>query len=191
MSVYLGESGAVELRRQGEPVEVVLGAADVSAEHRRFSLDFDPIYDDTRPSPLITGDQVEFRTVDETDLILVEGMTDSAVTRWVHVDQLGGIRLYDTYESAVAGGISGASELVEPTDDQEIIVDVVNVLYNCIAQMRNWEITTDRETVDTTILGEEYRHRYDQGLISGQGSINAIWTTSIQTVTMILTPMQS
>ena len=36
MSVYLGESGAVEIRRQGEPVEVVLGYADVSAEFRRF-----------------------------------------------------------------------------------------------------------------------------------------------------------
>ena len=175
MSVYLGESGAVEIRRQGEPVEVVLGYADVSAEFRRFSLDFDPIFDGPRPSPLITGDQVEFRTVDGTDLVLVEGMTDSSVTRWVHIDQMGGIRLYDTYETAINGGISGAIPLVEPTADQEIIVDVVNVLYNCIAQMRNWEITTTRETVDTTILGEEYRHQYDQGLISGQGSINAIW----------------
>ena len=176
MSVYLGEAGAVEIRRQGEPVEVVLGIEDVFVAENRFSLDFDPIFDGPRPSPLITGDQVEFRTVAGSDLVLVAGMTDSAVTRWVHVDQLGGIRLYDSYEAAVTGGKTGAIALEQPTADQEVIVDVANVFYNCVAQMRSWEITTNRETVDTTILGEEYRHQYDQGLISGQGSINAIWS---------------
>ena len=176
MSVYLGDAGAVEIRRQGEPVNVVLEAADVNIEENRFSLDFDPIYDDNRPSPLITGDQVEFSSTDGvTNLTLVAGSTDVDITRWVHIDQLGGIRLYDTYEAAITGGKAGAVPLETPPTDQSITVDVVNVLYNCIAQMRNWEITTTRETVDTTILGEEYRHQYDQGLISGQGSINAIW----------------
>ena len=41
--------------------------------------------------------------------------------------------------------------------------------------MREWEITTTRETVDTSVLGDEYRSFYDQGMISGQGSIGAIW----------------
>ena len=176
MSVYLGDAGAVEIRRQGEPVNVVLQAADVNVDERRFSLDFDPTYDDNRPSPLITGDQVEFKSTDGvSDLILLAGSTDVDITRWVHVDQLGGIRLYATYEAAITGGRTGALPLETPPTDQNITVDVVNILYNCIAQMRNWEITTARETVDTTILGEEYRHQYDQGLISGQGSINAIW----------------
>lgn len=176
MSVYLGDAGAVEIRRTGEPVNVVLQAADVSVEESRFSLDFDPTYDGPRPSPLITGDQVEFSSTDGvTDLILVDGMTDVDVTRWVHVDQLGGIRLYDSYSAAVAGGKAGAIALTAPSANQNVTVDVVNVQYNCIAQMRSWEITTTRETVDTTILGEEYRQQYDQGLISGQGSIRAIW----------------
>ena len=176
MSVYLGDAGAVALRRQGEPTEVVLQASDVDASENRFSLDFDPDYTGTRPSPLITGDQVEFSSADGTsDLTLVDGMTDTDVTRWVHIDQMGGIRLYDSYESAITGGKPGAIDLVEPSADQNIIVDVVNLKYNCIAQMRSWEITTTRDTVDLSILGEEYRQQYDQGLISGQGRITAIW----------------
>ena len=176
MSVYLGDAGAVALRRQGEPIEVVLQANDVDADENRFSLDFDPDYTGTRPSPLITGDQVEFSSADGTsNLTLVDGMTDTDVTRWVHIDQLGGIRLYDNYEDAVTGGKTGAIDLVEPSADQNITVDVVNLKHNCIAQMRSWEITTTRETVDLTVLGEEYRQQYDQGLISGQGRIVAIW----------------
>lgn len=176
MSVYLGNAGGIEIRRQGEPIHVALQAADVDVDERRFSVDFDPSYDNPRPSPLITGDQVEFSSADgTTDLTLVAGLTDTDVTRWVHIDQMGGIRLFTSYAAAVTGGKDNAVELVQPTADQEIIVDVVNVSYNCVAQMRTWEMTTQRETVDTSILGEEYRQFYDQGMISGQGSINAIW----------------
>ena len=177
MSVYLGNSGGVQLRRTGEPYGCKLEINGVDAAQKRFSLDWDG--DGTkanRPSPLITGDQVEFSSADgSTDLELVDGLTDTDVTRWVHVDQAGGIRLFDSYAKAVTGTKADAETLVTPSDDQEIIVDVQNLNYNCVAQMRSWELTTQRETVDTSILGEEYRQFYDQGMISGQGTIGAIW----------------
>lgn len=176
MSVYLGDSGCVHVRRQGEPYGCTLQADDVDVDLRRFSIDFDPDEANPRPTPLITGDQVEFKAKVATDnLELVSGVTDNDVTRWVHVDQTGGIRLYTNYQDAVNGGKDNAVELVSPSADQSIVVDVVNVQYESLAQMRSWEITTNRATVDTSILGEEYREFYDQGLISGQGSINAIW----------------
>ena len=85
MSVYLGNSGCVHIRRQGEPYGCRLQASDVDVALRRFSIDFDPDYDDTRPTPLITGDQVEFKAKVATDnLTLVSGITDNDVTRWVH-----------------------------------------------------------------------------------------------------------
>ena len=142
---------------------------------RRFSIDFDPDYENPRPTPLITGDQVELSKVDGTNLELVEGVTDTDVTRWVHVDMMGGIRLCPTYEEAVNGGVDNAVELVTPSADQVITLDVVNLQKGCVAQMRSWEITTQRETVNTDILGEEYRQFYDQGMISGQGQLTAIW----------------
>lgn len=176
MSVYLGQVGGVEITRTGEPYNCVLEAADVNAAERRFSIDFDADFDGPRPSPLITGDEVQFSTQDgTTNLELVLGMTDTDVTRWVHVDQVGGIRLYTSYAAAVTGGKDDAVALVTPSSDQNIVVDVVNLRSNCIAQMRSWEITTQRDTVDLTILGEEFKAFYDQGLISGQGSIQAIW----------------
>ena len=176
MSVYLGNAGGIEITRSGEPIRCELKADDVNVEQRRFSIDFDPNYDATRPSPLITGDQVQFSSEDgTTNLTLVQGMTDTDVTRWVHVDQLGGIRLYSNYNEAVTGDKDNAIELEAPSADQSIVVDVVDVQGNCVAQMRSWELTTQRETVDLTILGEEYRANFDQGLISGQGSITAIW----------------
>lgn len=176
MSVYLGDIGCVSIRRQGEPYRCVLQAADVDAAERRFSIDFDPDAAEGRPSPLITGDQVQLNAEDETaDLELVLGSTDNAVTRWAHVDETGGVRLYGSYQEAVNGGKDNAVELVTPSADQDIIVDVVNAEYESLAQMRSWEITTERETVDTSILGEEFRQFYDQGMVSGQGSITAIW----------------
>jgi len=176
MSVYLGNSGGIEIRRQGEPVDVDLLPQDVSVSERRFSVDFDPTYNNPRPSPLITGDQVQFGSADGTsNLTLVAGLTDTDVTRWVHVDEIGGIRLFNSYAEAITGNKENAVELVEPTANQEITIDVVNVTYNCFAQMRSWELTTTRETVNLDVLGEEYRQFYDQGLISGQGAINAIW----------------
>ena len=76
----------------GEPYGCKLQADDVDVDLRRFSIDFDPDEANPRPTPLITGDQVEFKAKVATDnLELVDGVTDNGVTRWVHVDQTGGI----------------------------------------------------------------------------------------------------
>ena len=177
MSVYLGETGCVHVRRVGEPYRCVLEKDNVSETSKRFSFDWDG--DGTvanRPSPIITGDRLNIRRPVSTDnLVLVDGVISNGVTRWAHVDQTGGIRLYSSYREAITGGSDNALALDQHTADQEVIVDVENIQYESVAQMQSWEITTQRETVDTTILGEEFRAFYDQGLISGQGSINALW----------------
>lgn len=170
MSVYLGEKGTVTIRRTGEPVGFLLEPADIDVNAKRISVEF------SGPCPFITGDQVEVKLTTAGDLQLIAGVTaENDVTRWVHIDPAGGIRFYDSYPLAITGGKTGALDLVEPTVNQDVTMDVVNVDYTCVAQMREWEITTTRETVDTTLLGSEFRSRYDQGLISGQGKINAIW----------------
>ena len=170
MSVYLGEQGTVQIRRTGEPVGFLLEPADVDVNAKRMSVEFGG------PCPFITGDQIEVvRTDGNYDLQLLQGLTEYNFTRFIHVDQAGGIRYYNTFAEAIQGGKQNALPLVEPTENQEIVAKVENIDYRCLAQMRSWEITTQRETVDTTILGTEFRSSYDQGLISGQGSINAIW----------------
>ena len=170
MSVYLGEQGTVQIRRTGEPVGFLLEPADIDVDAKRMSVEYGG------PCPFITGDQVDVVRVDGNyDLQLLAGVTDYSFTRFVHVDQAGGIRYYDTFAEAIQGGKKNALPLVEPTENQELLAKVENIDYRCLAQMRSWEITTQRETVDVTLLGAEFRSNYDQGLISGQGIINAIW----------------
>lgn len=169
MSVYLGEIGAVEIRRTGEPVSFVLEPADVNTEARRMSVEFGG------PCPFITGDQVEVRSLDGSLFELIDGVIETDFTRWIHIDNAGGIRFYADYPAAVNGGRENAEALTVPATDLSISMDVVNVNYANVAQMQSWELTTTRETIDLTILGDEFRTSYDQGLISGQGQIAAIW----------------
>lgn len=147
----------------------VLEPADVNDAARRMSVEFGG------PCPFITGDQVEVRTLDGSSFELIKGLSDTDFTRWVHIDNAGGIRFYADYSAAVNGGKANALALVVPATALSISMDVVNVNYANVAQMRSWEITTTRETIDLTILGDEFRSSYDQGLISGQGQITAIW----------------
>jgi len=170
MSVYLGNNGCVQLRRTGNPVGFTLEPDDVDAPARRMSVEFDG------PCPFFTGDQLEIIRVDSTaDLQLISGMSERDVTKWVHVDAMGGMRLFSTLDAALSGKVADAVELVTPSEEQQITIDVSNLNYSCVGQVKSYELTTERETIDISLLGDEYRSRYDQGLISGQGQIEAIW----------------
>ena len=45
----------------------------------------------------------------------------------------------------------------------------------CPAQVTDYSITTNRETLDLTNLGDEFRRNYASGLINGQGECTALW----------------
>ena len=45
----------------------------------------------------------------------------------------------------------------------------------CLAEIASFQITTTRETVDTTNLGAYYRKQFESGLIQGQGQIECMW----------------
>ena len=170
MSVYLGERGSIQICRTGNAVGFELGPDDIDVTARRMSVEFGG------PCPFITGDQVDIARTDGTkDLELVSGEDYRDVTHWVHVDQVGGIRLYTTLAAAVTGKRFDALELVTPSEVQQVTLDVANIDFNCVGQIRNYELTTQRETVDVSLLGDEFRSRYDQGMISGQGQITAMW----------------
>ena len=98
MAIYLGEAGHIELRRReiNNVFTSTLDREDVDLTLRRFS--FDGIESE---SLLLTGDRVRFETAkpetgDQPLLVLLADVTDqTGITRYVHVDPLGGIRLYD------------------------------------------------------------------------------------------------
>ena len=173
MSIYLGESGHIELQRRdiNDVFTGTLDVADVDLDNERFS--FDGI--DGNTTFLITGDRVQFER-DSGNIELVSGVTDkTGVTYYVNIDPLGGIRLYETFVGAINGEIGNAVSLVKPSVAQTITVSLEDVTWRCFAQVTDYSITTNRETIDITNLGDEFRRNYASGLINGQGECTAFW----------------
>ena len=169
MTVYLGAQGEVELRRvfNGGTLKSTIDVADVNATQKRFSFDFEH-------GQLLTGDQIEITSTDGSALDFINGYTDSGAKKFIHVDELDGIRLYDTFANAVNGGTANAVALATPGNAIPVEVIVNSTRPQVLAQVSSFEINTERETVDTTVLSDEFRSRVNT-LISGSGRITAFW----------------
>lgn len=172
MTVFLGQNGRVTLRRKGidEAWRTVVNEADVRENVRRFSVDF-------AHQQFITGDHVEIRTVDGSDLTWIDDpAADNSFTRFVNINAAGGIRLYDTFTKAIKGDLDDAIVLKQPVLDQECLIQVVpGQDQHCLADVTSFQITTSRDTIDTTNLGDYYRKQYESGLVQGQGQIECLW----------------
>ena len=168
--VYLGDSGRIEIRRRGlnSSLASILDPGDVNVARRRFSFDFES-------EALISGDQIEIATEDGSTLELVDGHIAPDGRWFCHVDDAGGIRLYDDFEDAINGEESRALALVAPTRSIPILARTRNSAFLCVAEVTSYEITTSREAVDITQLGSEHRQNYASGLISGQGRLSCFW----------------
>ena len=173
MTVFLGNTGKVLLQRQGgtHPFVTSVDPADVRSDVNRFSVDF-------AHEQIITGDRIQIKTTGGEDLTWInDSAADDSFTRFAHVDEAGGIRLYDTFSQSLIGASNDAIDLVDPPNKQEVTVSVKNGQESqCLADVTSFQITTSRDTVDTTHLGAQYRKRYEAGLIQGQGQIECFWT---------------
>lgn len=173
MGVYLGGDGQIQIIRtaSGNSMFATVNASDVSADNKRLSVGGAYLQ-------LITGDRVQFKTQDGSDLQFAQSMGgDSDVIRYVHVDAIGGLRLYDTFAKAVTGGKAGSETLDAPTAAQDITIKVMGDpdKDRCLAQVRSFSITTARENIDLTCLSQHYRNKYESGLIQGQGRLSCFW----------------
>lgn len=175
MSVYLGSYGLVELRRSSELAEKlsVVNPGDVNVSRRRFSFDFDSGF-------LNSGDQLEIRSTDGSNLAFVDASgwvvnaVQSAGHWYINVDELGGIRLYNTFDKAIEGLQSQAIVLASIASDIPIAVRITNIVPRILTQCSYFELNTTREAVDITALGDEFRSQYSS-LISGSGNFRAYW----------------
>jgi hypothetical protein len=175
MAVILGTEGLVELRRssQDEAYASVISPSDVNTVKDRFSFDFPQ-------GMLVTGDQISIRTTDGSPLGFV-GPSGWAVpgvypdgTWFVAIDEVGGMRLYQTFDEAVSGETRGRVPLQAITSDIPIEVRVVNLIDRIAGQVTDFELNTSREAVDVTELGEEFRQQHAT-LISGSGQLSCFF----------------
>ena len=169
MSVYLGTYGEIELQREfgDSELQSTINPSDVNAAGKRFSFDFEH-------GQLISGDQIEITSTDGTALDFINGYTKTSVKKFIHVDELDGIRLYDTFANAVNGGTANATALAAPANNVPVKVKVQNADYKVLAQVNGFELNTERDTVDTTTLSDEFRSRIST-LMSGSGQMSAFW----------------
>jgi len=170
MSIYFGSTGFIELKRDALNSDIAssLNPADVNTTKKRFSVE-------NVVGSLITGDQIEINTVDKSNLELLSGHNFPDLRKYIHIDDVGGIKLYDTFAAALAGEVADALTLTAPSSTKDILIRTRNTRFRPLAKITEFEITTTRDTVDVTNLGEEFRRQYENGLISGQGTIQTIW----------------
>ena len=86
---FLGNEGRILLSRKGSDQAFIslVDASDVRTDVNRFSVDFGH-------EQFITGDRVELKTLDGSDLNWVDDpAADDSFTRFVHVDAAGRMRL--------------------------------------------------------------------------------------------------
>ena len=176
MGVYFGQSGEIALKRDAlqAALQTKLDPFDVNTSTKRFSVDHSS-------GSLLSGDEVEIETVDGSTLELVNGHSYPDGKWFINVDPMGGIRLYDTFPKAIEGLQSNALTLVTPSAAKNILIRTRNERFRHVANVRDFEMTTSREQVDLTNLGDEFRNQYEAGLISGQGTMNCIWEHSYET----------
>ena len=169
MSVYLGTFGEVELKREfdGTDLQSTINPSDVNATKKRFSFDFDH-------GQLLTGDQIEITSTDGSALDFINSYTKTSVKKFIYVDELDGIFLYDSFAHAVAGGTTNATALATPANDIPIKVVVENSEYRVLGRVQSYELNTQRETVDVTTLSDEFRNRIGT-LMSGSGRMACEW----------------
>jgi hypothetical protein len=175
MAVLLGQYGQVELRRSqiDEEFRGEVAQSDVNTVKDRFSFNF-PI------GMLITGDQIEMSTTDKSllDFVGADGWPTNTVYRdgvfYIYVDEVGAIRLYKTFDEAIAGEVAGRINLVDAGRTVPIKVRVRNNNERILGQVKSFELNTERDSVDTTTLSDEFRRQYS-GLISGSGRITCFF----------------
>jgi hypothetical protein len=166
MTVYLGNAGNVELiRDSGDVIAGTIAPANVNVSKGMFSFDFSF-------GAFVTGDFVEFSSA--STLSFVSGWAYPKGNWFVNVDQLGGLRLYNTYSDAIAGTSNNRVALATPGAAVAVSCKILNSVPRILANIIRFELSTDREAVDTSSLGDEFRNQYST-LITGSGSIDCIF----------------
>ena len=176
MGVYFGQSGEIILKRDTlqSPLQTTLDPADVNTSTKRFNVDHSS-------GSLITGDEVEIETVNGSTLELVSGHNFPDGKWFVNIDPVGGIRLFDSFANAIEGLTVNAKTLVTPSSTKDVTLKTRNEQFRHVANVKDFEMTTSREQVDLTSVGDEFKSQYEAGLISGQGSMTCIWEHSYET----------
>lgn len=193
MTVFAGHYGSIEFKRIGSAnrLDLEVRPADISYERKRVSFGT-PGGLDIPFGTITTGDRVRISTSDSRGLPF-RFYTNAANTTYIdnpgasvgpleffaNVDAMGAIRMYRNFSDAIAN--PGVRYLAVPLNKSEgeavwpISVNLLPGNFNTLGQVQGFEISTDRESIDTTALGEKFRG-FSASAISGSGSVDCLFS---------------
>lgn len=193
MTVFAGHYGNIELKRVGSSNELLLriGPEDLDITRKRISLST-PSGQDIAFGTITTGDRVRITTTDSRGLpfrfyedaansnfIDNPGPSILPLEFYANVDAIGAIRMYRTFADAVAN--SGEAYLAIPIAQSAtaapwpVTVSLLPGDFNVLGEVQGFTLSTNRETADTTSLGDNYRDFSSTG-ISGSGSVDCLFS---------------
>lgn len=190
MTFFVGHTGIVRLQRNASnSFPAIISPADINTSLNRFSFD-------NSEDNLITGDLVEISTTDARGIDflpssfwgLPEGQKANNARAVVNVNNVGGIRLYLDFADAINNVRAQEISLSSFAGaDLSTSIAVRDTRYNTLGSVTSFEINTDRGAMETTSLSDVFRQQYSAGLLSGNGSIECLF--SYETTGVAETPL--
>jgi hypothetical protein len=192
MTVFAGHYGNIQFKRIGssESIDCSINASDLDVTRKRFTLGLQGGAD-LPFGTITTGDRVRITTEDARGLpfrwyksVLNAEYVDNPgasilpLEFFANVDRMGAIRMYRNFADALSnpGARYTAIPLSEPSGSQSwpITINLLPGAYNELGQVQGFQITTDRESIDTTALGNKYK-QFSASAISGSGSVDCLF----------------
>lgn len=192
MTVFAGHYGSVELKRIGSPLELdlTIRAQDISSGRKRFVLSTKE-GDDIPWATITSGDRVRIATKDSRGLPF-RFYTNVANTQYIdnptasvgpleffaNVDTMGAIRMYRNFADAIAN--PNARYLAVPLNKTAgdapwpVTITLLPGAYNTLGDVKGFTLSTERESIDTTSLGDRYKGM-SAGSISGSGTLDCLF----------------
>ena len=183
-AIYLGNDAEIEFERTSVKTYGRIVRENISTSANRWSFDY-------ADSVLTTGDRIRVTRTDKKsgggykNLILKKGHNSNSWEFFVYVDLLGRIYCYSTLADSLTKEGTAAIALTKGTTTdwekedgdfyQNIEIQVIEQGFRPLAKCNDYTLTTSKDTIDVTTLGEYFYKQYENGLIGGQGNVTAIW----------------
>lgn len=190
MTFFVGHTGVIRLQRNASAnFSAVISPEDVNTTLNRFSFE-------NSEDNLITGDFIEISTNDARGLAflpssfwgLPNGQKASDARVVININNVGGIRLFRDFADAINNTRAEEISLTSfAGNDLEVTIKVTDTRYNTLGSVTSFEINTDRGAMETTSLSDLFRQQYSAGLLSGNGSVECLF--SYETAGVSETPL--
>ena len=170
MTVYLGSQGVIELKRKSALTDTfTVSNNSINVADKRIEFGFPH-------GQYMTGDEIQIKSIKTNAPLAFLTATPTARVKvfFFHVDDASGVHLYDNLPDALNDNRNAAIALKKPGGPVKVELKQASEDHRVLAQVTSYELNTQRETVDTTALAEEFRSRVNT-LISGSGRMTAFW----------------